>query len=316
MVYIGIDIGGTKTALGIFDEAHTCIAKHKLPTDLSLSAEQFAGSLIAFLLEQLHALSLSKETIGGIGIGCPSNVNSETGVIYDTTNIPKLRNFCFAEPFQRFFQVPVVVDNDANAAALAEHRYGAGRGFSSFLYATASTGLGGGLILNNRLFRGADGFAGEIGHAIITYKQGLPCNCGNVGCFESYAGGANIGRHVHARIARGEETVMTTLSPGKIDGQTLAAAFAMGDAMAISLLDQIGAYIGIMLFNIYKILNLNCYVIGGGLTNIGEPLFSRIRNTFDCFARKIDTPIFIKPAELTGDFGIIGAMELLFCDPQ
>ena len=314
MFYIGIDIGGTKIAVGIFNNKRELVKKSKLPTDTSVPASCLSDEIIAEIDKLLLELCIGRKDISGIGIGCPSTVDFSTGIVNYTNNIPNLSDFNLKEYFEKQFFCGVTVDNDANLAALAEYRRGAGRGFKDMMYCTASTGIGGGFILNGRLYRGANGYAGESGHSIITPGEGVKCSCGNYGCIESYASGANISKHVKLRLERGETTVMTELAAGgEVTGVILAEAFRLNDKMAVELLDQIGKYIGILLFNIYQILNVNCYVIGGGLAKgFGDELYSRIERSFSSFVRANNDPVYFKPAELNQDFGIIGACEVLF----
>ncbi len=313
MYYIGIDIGGTKTAFGLFDDKRQLIDKDKILTDKTLCATDLCNAMISVIDGLLGRHGLSRKDVGGIGAGCPSTVNAKTGVVNATNNIPKLSDFNLRDYLAGYLGCRALVDNDANLAALAEYRRGAGRGHENMMYYTASTGMGGGFILDGRLYRGANCFAGEIGHSLITPGKGLMCGCGNRGCFESYAGGSHIDDNVRLRVERGEKTLMTELSQGGyINGEILYKAYFAGDAMAAELLDQIGSYAGLLMFNIYQIINVDCYVIGGGLANFGEELFGRIRASFNSYKRACSDPVYFLPAELKQDFGIIGAVEALF----
>ena len=191
-------------------------------------------------------------------------------------------------------------------------------GHDFMLYSTASTGVGGGLILGGKLYRGANGCAGEIGHMLATPGQGVTCGCGLVGDYESYCGGSHIHQHVKLRLARGESTVMTELagSADAIDGKILARAYAMGDSMAQEIVAQTANYLGILYFNLYQALNLDCFVIGGGLTALGDPLMDGIRASFESLHAlcPLKLPVHIKKAQLAQDeYGIIGA-ALLLCE--
>ena len=314
MNFIGIDIGGTKISIGLFNGQKSLITKIKIQTDTTLDPDTFNNKIISAINFLLETTSVSKADIHGIGIGCPSTIDPKTGIINNTTNIPALSNFNLKSFYEKAFKCKVVVDNDANLAALAEHRQGAGIGFSNMVYCTASTGIGGGLILNNNIFHGSNGFAGEIGHCILTPNDGVMCSCGNQGCIESYASGAHLTKHIKRRIENGEKTIMTQMTDiDDIDGIILNKAYRQNDKMAIELLNQIGKHIGILLFNIYQILNVDCYVIGGGLmVGFGDELLNKIQNQFFSFNRVNNDPVYIYPAKLKEDFGIIGACEALF----
>ncbi len=311
---IGIDMGGTKIAIGLFDSDKELVKKTVIPTDVSLPAYELSDGMIREIKSMLSPLELSFNDICGIGIGCPSTVNFRTGIVNNTNNIPHLSKFPLKDYFENACGVKTVVDNDANLAALAEYKRGAGIGHDNMMYCTASTGIGGGFILGGKLYRGAHGYAGESGHTIITPHTGILCGCGNRGCIESYASGAQIDAHARERIAAGEKTVMTELAGGgKIDGKILAEAFYMNDRTAAELLGEMAKYIGILLFNIYQILNVDCFVIGGGLAQgFGTDLLSRIKASFESFKRADDEPVYFKPAALKEDFGIVGACEVLF----
>lgn len=310
-IHFGIDIGGTKIAIGAFDDNRALTLKKVLATDQSFSPEELCDHIAKTINEMLTALDAP--IISGIGIGCPSFVNYDTGYIYKTTNIANLRDFNIVKYFLKYFNVPIFVDNDANLAALAEYKLGAGRGSKNMVYSTASTGIGGGLILNGNVYRGSNGFAGETGHSIATPNKGVSCGCGNIGCFESYAGGANIYKHVLSRIDAGESTIMTDIagSVENITGKTLAAAYESGDKMAAEIFDQIAFNLGILFFNLTVILDIDRIVVGGGLVNLGDSLIQNIRKTYSSFKRPYGPQAEIVKAALMQDFGIIGAALLV-----
>ena len=207
----------------------------------------------------------------------------------------------------------VILDNDTHVAALAEHKKGAGRGFQHMVYCAVSTGIASGIIINNQLFRGRYGWAGETGHMLITPGKGIECGCRNKGCFMSYCSGSMIVKHIRNRIAAGEQTLMTELagSPEQITAVHIQQAFDRGDSMAKWAVEQMAQYLAVWLYNLYQVLNINCFVFGGGLVHFGDRLFPRIRELFDQYNGN-DLPVYFKFAELGDNFGIIGAAELLF----
>ncbi|MEG1514547.1 MAG: ROK family protein [Clostridia bacterium] len=315
MFYVGIDVGGTKTAYGLFDENRRLIDKCKQPSDSSLAADVFFEGLVHAVHDLLRRNALTIGDLAGVGVGLPSFIEYDRGYILKTSNLTKLKDFAARDDLQRRLgaDVRIVLDNDAHVAALAEHRYGAGRGFRHMLYCPVSTGISSALIIEGKLFRGSYGFAGESGHQIITPGAGLMCGCENRGCFMSYVSGSMIVRHIQGWIASGESTVMTALagSAQAITAEHVLAGYDRGDAMAIRAVEQMAAYMAVWLYNLYLTLNINCFVFGGGLMAFGDRLFSRVRAQFDAYNAN-DYPVFFKPAELTQDCGIIGAAELLF----
>lgn len=181
------------------------------------------------------------------------------------------------------------------------------------LYCPVSTGISSGIIINNQLFRGSYGWSGESGHMLVTPGSGIACGCGNQGCLMSYCSGGMIVKHIQQWIDEGEETLMVQLagSPEKINGHHICEAYDLGDSMAQKAVEQMAQYMGVWLYNLYLILNINCFVLGGGLLNFGDRLFKRVREIFDEYNQD-DMPVYIKYAKLGDDFGIIGAAELLF----
>lgn len=312
--YAGIDIGGTKVAFGVFGEDKTLLGKGKFSSDPSLTAEEFFQRVVQALQELLKELSLPLEGLAGVGVGLPSMVWYPQGEVVICAMLPALNGFGVKSCLERLLPgVQVEVDNDAHCAALAESRHGAGVGRPHMLYCPVSTGLSSAIIIDGKLFRGSCGFAGESGHTIVTPGAGIPCGCGNTGCIQSYSSGGMIVRHIRQWISEGEETLMTQLagSPEKIDARHLEMAAQAGDPMALRALDQMALYLGIWIFNLYMTLNIDCFVFGGGLINMGDLLFGRIRKVFDSY-RQTDEPVDFLFAQCGQDAGILGALELLF----
>jgi glucokinase len=310
----GIDVGGTKIACGLFDEGKNLVAQRRCPSDPGLEPEAFFDGLLRELRALLEEQALDPGQLRGIGLGMPSFILFEQGYIVKTSNLVKLRDFpAKAYLTEKFPAVPFVLDNDAHVAALAENRFGAGRGFKNMLYCPISTGISSGIIINGKIFRGTYGWAGETGHMIATPGEGLVCGCGNQGCFMSWCSGSMIIKHVRNWIAQGEKTLMTELagSPEAIDCLHLEAAYDRGDPLAMRALDQMARYLGQWFFNLYVTFNIDCFVLGGGLLNMGEKLLGPVRRIFDSYNRN-DMPVYFKPAQLADRFGMIGAAELIF----
>lgn len=311
---VGIDVGGTKTAYGIFDSERSIVARRRTTSDKALEAEAFFDDIVVNVWEMLAMRGIGTDRLRGIGIGVPSYVHFEKGYILKTSNLTKLKDFAARDCLQEKLgqNVPVVLDNDAHTAALAEHKYGAGRGFENMLYCPVSTGISSGIIIQNKLFRGRYGWAGESGHAIITPGEGMVCGCGNRGCLMSWCSGAMIIKHIQQWIDEGGETVMTSLAGGAehINTRHMREACELNDAMAHRALEQMAQYMAVWLFNLYVTLNIECFVFGGGLVGMGDKLFGRIRVLFDAYNQN-EYPVHFRFAELDEDFGIIGAAELI-----
>jgi glucokinase len=318
---VGIDVGGTKIACGLFDQDKRLIAERRSSSDPALPPEAFFDGLTGEIQALLDEATLKREHIRGIGLAMPSFVLFEKGHIIKTSNLVKIRDFpartCLS---QKFGGIPIILDNDAHAAALAEHRMGAGRGFDHILYCPVSTGISSAMIINGKLFRGSYGWSGESGHMIATPGEGLLCGCGNRGCYMSWCSGSMIVRHIRLWIEGGEKTLMTSLAGGaeKITCHHLEEAYDQGDPLAIRALNQMAAYLGLWFFNLYLTFNINCFVLGGGLLKLGDRLLGPVRRIFDEYncqgAIPPDLPVYFKTAELGDQAGMIGAAELIFSE--
>ena len=311
---IGVDVGGTKTAYGVFDGAGQIVARRRCRSDDSLSPEAFFDGVAANVRELMEEAGISPGNLRGVGIGMPSFILFEEGRIVKTTNLTKIRDFpARAYLMEKLGGARVLLDNDSHTGALAEFRHGAGRGFQNIVYCPVSTGISSGIVIDGRLFRGRYGWSGESGHMIVTPGEGIECGCGNRGCLMSWCSGSMIVRHIRSWIAAGEPTVMAELAGGaeKITEVHIRQACGLGDAMALRALGQMAKFLGIWLYNLYVTLNINCFIFGGGLTGFGELLFGRVREVFDGYNHN-DMPVYFKMAELEHDFGVIGAAELFY----
>jgi glucokinase len=204
--------------------------------------------------------------ISGIGICAPGPLDPKTGIILNPPNVPCWRDFPLADSVRKIYPVQIKVDNDANAAALAEARWGAGRGFSNVFYATIGTGIGTGIIFDGKIYHGRTGSAGEGGHVSIDYR-GPICACGKPGCIEILASGTSIARRAREKVAAGEKSSMLELAggdPGALTGEIVARAAAAGDSVAKKLLAETAEMVALWLSNMVDLLDPDVIVIGGG----------------------------------------------------
>ena len=310
---IGIDVGGTKIALGLFDENKAIIARERTKTPSNLPPENFIAAIDTAIKNLCAKNGVCLSQISGIGIGMPSFIRRD-GYILKTSNIPLLHHFPAGEMLRALLPgIPIVLDNDTHAAALAESRQGAGKGFKDMIFCVVGTGIASAPVIDGKLFRGSDGYSGESGHMLITPGEGILCGCGKRGCLMSYCSGSMIVKHIQSWIANGEETSMSSLagSPERITTQEICQAFRAGDVLAARAIRQMQKYLAIWFFDLYIFMNINCFVLGGGLLKMGNDLWDGVLEEFhrlnDC-----DEPVYFKKAVLNDDFGIIGANELLF----
>ena len=315
--YIGIDIGGTKTAYGLFDHSKKMVAKKKTSTNTELDAAAFFDAVCDEILRFLKERQISLSDVAGVGVGLPSFINFEQGYIVKTGSIPQLHHFYLRDYLKRKLgnDIKIVIDNDGNTGALAEFIYGAGQGHDHMIFCLISTGIGSSIIINKTLFRGSYGGAGESGHMLTLPSVGLKasCGCNNAGCFNSICSGKMILNYVKQWIRDGERTVMTDLagSADKITTEHIDTAYEMGDAVAKKAVEQMAQYMAVWLYNMYLMLNIKCFVFSGGLLYMGEKLLGRIKELFEQY-NDMEYPVYFLEAKLGDDFGIIGAMELLF----
>ena len=311
---IGIDVGGTKTAYGVFDRQRKLVRRISHKSDADSLPEAFFDTIAENVKELMAACHIQKDNVAGIGLGMPSFILYDEGFIIKTSNLVKIKNFpARLRLSEKLDGIPVVLDNDARAAGIAEYRYGAGRGFDTMFFCPLSTGISSSLFIDGKPFRGTYGWAGESGHMIATPGEGLECGCGNRGCYMSWCSGSMIVQHIRNWIAAGEKTIMTELAGGNdnIDSIILGKAYDQGDAMAVKALDQMIYWLGVWFFNLYVTFNVNCFVMGGGLVSMGDKLLGPIRRTFDSYNHD-ERPVYFKTAECGTDCGILGAAELVF----
>jgi glucokinase len=309
-LYLGIDLGGTKIITALVDGKGRIIARDYRQT----KAQHGPGTVVAQMTEaatNVIAESGADTTrIRGVGVAAPGPIDAESGVVTAPPNLPGWKDVPLRHLIHDRLGLPTALENDAGAAALAEHRFGAGRGTRHMIYVTASTGIGGGFILDGALYAGATGAAGEIGHMTIL-PHGPYCGCGNQGCLEALASGRAIAREARDRVRQGADTLVRELAgddPERITAKLVAQAADQGDVEATNILDEAMTYLGIGMANLVNLFNPELIVIGGGLTNMGERLFGPVRSIIDQRAFPASAQaVRVAPAELGDDVGVLGA---------
>ena len=275
---VGIDVGGSHIKFGLFDPDIQLVSETQFPTDKEVGAIELAD----FLAHQVQLLvsryGLGMSDIRGVGAAFPSFVDYEKGLIVDTSNIMALNDQPMRDMLSQRLGVPVCVDNDGNLAALAEHRLGAGRGHDNLIYATLATGIGGGLILNGMLFRGMHGMAGEIGHMFVSDSTGYPCGCGVIGCVQSISSGLHMARYAMDRIKEGEDSRILDYAGtiANIDMVAVGRALRVNDPLALEVVNRGAEYLGRMFHSLNQIFDINVFVYGGGITNLGSRFVDRM----------------------------------------
>jgi len=269
-----VDIGGTKVAAGLVDANGEIFAHVREPMISNSSAEAGLNSVFSAIARVIPP----DIEVGGIGICAPGPLDPESGVILNPPNVPCWRNFPLAESVQRRYFAPVKVDNDANAAALAETRWGAARGYRNVFYATIGTGIGTGIVFDGKIYHGRTGSAGEGGHVSIDY-QGPICRCGKPGCIEILASGTAIAQRARQELAAGATSAMLELARGDLaafTGEIVGKAAESGDALAIRILSEATEMLALWLSNIVDLFDPDVIVIGGGAAALYRPFFAKL----------------------------------------
>ena len=311
---IGIDVGGTQIRIGLFDPDMRLLAERKLLVDKESTADELMHVLTGQVKSLLGQCDMALDDLRGIGAAFPGYVDFQHGVVLECSNIIGLNDQPVCDMLRERLGVPVYVDNDGNVAALAEHQLGAGRGCSDMIYATLATGIGGGLILNNQLYRGMHGMAGEIGHMFVSDSTGYPCGCGVIGCVQSISSGGFMARYAMDRIKEGEDSRILDYA-GTMSGIDLIAvgrALQVNDPLALEVVNRGAEYLGRMFHSLNQIFDINIFVYGGGITNLGHRFTDRMIASFRHHSLMDQRfPARFIPAELGEHAGMIGAALLV-----
>lgn len=305
-----MDLGGSRLRVALADPAGQLSRKQNLPTRGGEGRDAVISRMAQAAREAMA--SLAQEQVLGIGIGVPGPLDPRTGVIFTPPNLPGWRDVPLKTLLEEELRLPVYLGNDANLAALGEHRFGAGQGLDHLVYLTVSTGIGAGVIVEGKLLLGHEGLAGEAGH--MTIAEGPPCKCGNVGCLEALASGLAIARAAQERIAAGEESSIPRFSQGEITAGTVGAAARAGDPLAREVLEKAATYLGIGVLNLVHIFNPQAVIIGGGVSQAGDLLFEPVRRLVAQRAMPNFRKVQILPAALGDDTVLYGAVALVLAE--
>jgi glucokinase len=276
---LGVDVGGTKVAVGVVDRQGKILAQGRRAMVAQGTAET-AFDAVTAAIDAI--LSPTQDNVSSIGICAPGPLDPKSGVVLNPPNLPCWRNFPLAEKIRAKYGVPVKVDNDANAAALAETRWGAARGYRYVFYATIGTGIGTGIVFDGTIYHGKTGSAGEGGHVSIDYR-GPVCGCGKRGCIEILAAGTAIAVRARAKLQAdpARHSIVLDLADGRIASVTselVGRAYAAGDGLAREVLTETAELLTVWLGNIVDLLDPDVLVMGGGVAAMLQPFFADIKN--------------------------------------
>jgi glucokinase len=315
---IGVDIGGTKIAAGLVRSGGAIEFQTRVP----MVCNNGAASGLAAVVSAIDAVTAklydarTVEVVRGIGICSPGPLDPNTGIVINPPNLPCWRNFSLAAEISRVYCLPVKLDNDANAAALAEAVWGAGRGYRNVFYATIGTGIGTGIIFDRHIYHGRTGAAGEGGHVTVDYR-GPRCGCGKRGCIEALASGPAIAKRAQEKIKENPsaDSAMLRLANGNIEcvtSEIVGQAYIIGDALAKDVLRETIELLALWLGSMVDILEPDVMIIGGGVASILRPLFEEIRERIPaCSVNSRCHEIPLLPASYGIDSGIAGGAALV-----
>jgi glucokinase len=314
MYHIGIDLGGTNIAIGIVDEKFNIVRKGSTPTKAKREMDEIMDDMAALCAKLVKEAGLSIDDIESAGIAAPGSANPETGIISYANNLP-MRNYHITAKLKERFPVKnAYLENDANAAALGEALAGDNKSSDYFLMLTLGTGVGGGIIIDKKIYSGFNHAGGELGHVVIE-KDGRPCSCGRRGCFEAYSSATGLVNMTKEKMLERPDSLMWKECGGNIDnagGRTAFNAMKAGDAAAKEVTDMYISYLACGVANMINIFQPEVLCIGGGVCNEGATLMDPVieivkKETYGIGAEKSTK---ICRASLGNDAGIIGAAAL------
>ena len=308
---VGVDLGGTNIRAAVFDDGMEILGRSEMPTRAQEAADDVIRRIAACVREALDRSSVAAEEVGGVGIGAAGLTDWRTGVVVLASNLG-WRNVPLKERLEQELDgLRVEVDKDTNAAALAEARLGAGREFRHFLYVTAGTGIGGGLILDGTLYRGATGGAGDIGHVVVD-PGGPLCGCGGHGCVEVFSSGAGMVNRACEMLADGAQAASSSMTVEGLTTETIFGSAEEGDVVAAQVVETAGRALGLALADYVNLNNPEAIVLGGGVVRAGrvytDPVERELRRRA---LPALGEVVKLVPPGLGDDVGVVGAGLLL-----
>jgi glucokinase len=312
---VGVDVGGTQIRAVLADRKRTVLRRVNTLTPAHEGAQQVTSRIIDCIEQVLQGIE--RKQVLGVGVATAGAVNPRTGIVAKASNIRGFENWPLRDLLVQGLQLPVYVGNDANLAALAEHRFGAGQGVDFLIYLTISTGIGAGVIENGKLLLGANGWAAELGHVIVD-PHGPRCNCGNIGCLQALASGPAIARHAIELLQEGKPSLLRARfegDPTRITAKEVVEAAQQGDALALEVMQRAAFYLGIGMISFIHAFDPEMIIVGGGVSKAGELLFAPVRALIaERAIAASQRSVRIVPAALGDDVGLIGAIALVLAE--
>ena len=313
MIYAGIDLGGTTIKGALVDENGQILIQKAIPTGGERAKEEIVKDMANLILNLMSEYGCDPEEVEAVGVGSPGSIDPVNGIVVEANNFADFRNVPVREIMQEILDKPVYVDNDANVAALGESMFGAGEGNKNCVLCTLGTGLGGGVVIDGKIFSGAYYGGTELGHTVIV-ADGEQCTCGRKGCWEAYSSATAIIRDARRAAEKDPDSLLHKLANGdlnNLDAKMVFDAADAGDASAIRVKEDYIKYLGLGITNMINIFQPEVMMIGGGVCAQGEKLLAPLRKILD---REVFAGMFYKikfrTATLGNDAGVVGAAML------
>jgi glucokinase len=311
---LAVDLGGSKIIAALISPQGEVINREYVATLADEGPQAVLHRMLASIENLLSGANVPRSSLSTIAVAAAGTINSEEGVVTDSPNLPGWRNVPLKEMVERETALETFLINDASAAALGEHHFGVGRGIDNLIYITVSTGIGGGIIIDGKLYLGASGSAGEIGHMTID-TNGPRCNCGSIGCLEVLASGRAMAREAQLSVTRGAKSIINELAEGEscnISAQTISAAAQRGDALAVEIVSKAATYLGIGMVNLVNIFNPEMIIVGGGVAKMGDMLLDPARQVVAERAFQLPAQaVRIVPSQLGDNAAVLGGAAFL-----
>ena len=313
---VGVDLGGTKIHTVVATPEGEVLGEDRRPTEAAEGPDAVLGRLIASIRRALASAGPPSGEIAGAGISSPGPCDPRRGVVTNAPNLPGWHEIPIARIVSEQLGVPALLENDANAACYGEFRFGAGRGHQHIVYVTLGTGIGGGIIIDGKIYEGASGAAGEVGHIIID-QDGPPCNCGGRGCLEALASGPAIARAAQAAVEAGRSPALAQLAAGaSLTPELVLQAAEAGDEAARQVIERAGYQLGLGLVGLLNVFDPQALILGGGLLGLGDLyLEPALRLARERPFAQIVADVTIVTATLGERAGALGAAALVMDRP-
>ncbi|AOZ92724.1 ROK family glucokinase [Paenibacillus crassostreae] len=308
-IYVGVDLGGTAIKVGICNQEGQLLLTHEGPTETEKGTQVVIDNIEKYVREIVEKSPYEWDQLVGVGAGVAGFTNVVEGIIVLAPNIG-FRDVPIRSLLEERIGKPVKIDNDANVAALGEAWSGAGRGIDNCVCYTLGTGVGGGIILNGKIYQGFSGMAGEIGHiSVVPDLEAIQCGCGKKGCVETVSSATGIIRMAKDAVERGDRTVLSNVET--INAKAVFDAAKAGDEVALRIVNRAAFYLGKSMSAVAAVLNPEVFIVGGGVSYAGDILFNEVREVFAKFTPEpLQRGVSILPAQLGNNAGIVGAAGL------